>query len=101
MRLLRAFGLLGAGLTAASLTYAHHGFGTFAMNEDIELSGVVTGIDFVNAHSWLHFEVTQEGGTVVEYRCEMCSATTPRRSGWSPEMVPPSEDLTPVLEPGR
>jgi Family of unknown function (DUF6152) len=82
------FALLAGGLAAVTSANAHHGFGTFAMNEDIELSGVVTKLDFVNPHSWVEFDVTQDDGTVVPYRCEMRSATTLRRSGWSPEMFP-------------
>jgi Family of unknown function (DUF6152) len=85
---IRRFALFASALTAVSTAGAHHGFGTFAMNEDIELSGVVTKLDFVNPHSWVEFNVTQEDGTVVPYRCEMRSATTLRRSGWSPEMFP-------------
>ncbi|MFZ9584402.1 MAG: DUF6152 family protein, partial [Pseudohongiellaceae bacterium] len=42
---------------------AHHGFGNFAMNEDIELTGVITRLDFVNPHSWVHFDVTHADGT--------------------------------------
>jgi hypothetical protein len=77
--------LLAAGLTAPAAS-AHHGFGNFAMNEDIELSGVVTSIDFVNPHSWVHFDVTAADGTKAPHRCELRSATTLRRSGWTPEM---------------
>src|SRR5687768_8060620 len=54
----RLAGLVAAGFVAAPGAYAHHGFGNFAMDEDIELSGVVTKIDFVNPHSWVHFDVT-------------------------------------------
>jgi hypothetical protein len=84
----RVIALLGGGLTIATTASAHHGFGTFAMNEDIVLSGTVTSLEFVNPHSWVEFNVTQEDGTVAPYRCEMRSATTLRRSGWSPEMFP-------------
>jgi len=73
---------------------AHHGFGNFAMNEDIELTGVVTRLDMVNPHSWLHFDVTGEDGETVGYRCELRSATTLRRSGWGPEMFPPGMRIT-------
>ena len=41
------------------------------MNEDIELTGVVTKLDFVNPHAWLNFNVTAANGTTSEYRCEM------------------------------
>jgi hypothetical protein len=81
-------GLLGAELLGGNSALAHHGFGTFALNEDIELSGIVTDLEFVNPHSWLNFNVMQEDGTTAEYRCEMRSATTLRRSGWTPEMFP-------------
>lgn len=90
-----------AGLLTSLTAGAHHGFGTFAMNEDIELSGVVTSLDFVNPHSWVNFEVTQEDGSVVEYRCEMRSATTLRRSGWTPEMFPPGTQISIEGSPDR
>ena len=41
------------------------------MDEDIELSGVVTKIDFVNPHSWVHFEMTGADGTKSAHRCEL------------------------------
>jgi len=78
--------LLAAGLLWATSGAAHHGFGNFAMDEDIELAGVVTKIDFVNPHSWVHFAVTGPDGKTVAHRCELRSATTLRRSGWTPEM---------------
>jgi hypothetical protein len=79
-------GLLVAGLVWAPSAGAHHGFGNFAMDEDIQLSGVVTKIDFVNPHSWVHFDMTAADGTKSAHRCELRSATTLRRSGWTPEM---------------
>ncbi len=97
----RALAALAAGIVTVTTAGAHHGFGTFAMNEDIELSGVVTSLDFVNPHSWVNFEVTQDDGSVVEYRCEMRSATTLRRSGWTPEMFPPGTHITIQGSPDR
>jgi hypothetical protein len=82
----RVLTLLGAGLLTATTASAHHGFGTFAMNEDIVLEGEITSLDFVNPHSWVHFNVTGADGQTTEYRCELRSATTLRRSGWTPEM---------------
>ena len=62
---IRVVGLLGTGFLAITTADAHHGFGTFAMNEDVELSGVVTNLDFVNPHSWVHFDVTGDDGKTV------------------------------------
>jgi hypothetical protein len=92
---------LTAGLLAATTADAHHGFGNFAMNEDIELTGVVTDLDFVNPHSWVYFDVTDATGEKVAYRCELRSATTLRRSGWTPEMFAPGTRITMQGSPDR
>jgi hypothetical protein len=88
-------------LVAALAAHAHHGFGNFAMNEDIELTGVITKLAFVNPHSWVYFNVTEPDGSVVEHRCELRSATTLRRSGWTPEMFPEGERITIQGSPDR
>lgn len=97
----RLGGLLAAGLVVAPAAYAHHGFGNFALDEDIELSGVVTKIDFVNPHSWVHFEVTAPDGTKAAHRCELRSATTLRRSGWTAEMFATGTQITIQGSPDR
>jgi len=93
--------LIVAGLTAAATSSAHHGFGNFAMNEDVEFTGIITLLDFVNPHSWLHFNVTNENGETVKRRCELRSATTLRRSGWTPEMFVPGMRVTIQGSPDR
>jgi hypothetical protein len=90
--------MAGLGCTTA---LAHHGFGTFVMDEDVEITGTVTGLDFVNPHSWLYLDVTQADGTVAAFRCEMRSANTLRRSGWTPEMFPEGEEITITGSPDR
>ncbi len=93
--------LLGVAVCAAASASAHHGFGNFALNEDIELTGTITRLDFVNPHSWVHFNVTNADGTVTEKRCELRSATTLRRSGWTPEMFPVGMKITIQGSPDR
>jgi len=93
--------MLGTGLLAAATATAHHGFGNFAMNEDVELSGVITRLDFVNPHAWLHFDVSNSDGTLTAHRCELRSATTLRRSGWTPDMFPAGMQITIQGSPDR
>ena len=62
--------------------------------KEIKLTGTFTGLDLVNPHSWIYFEVTGPDGKVTKYRCEMRAATVLRRSGWSPEMFEKGERLT-------
>jgi hypothetical protein len=100
MRILK-MSLLGTAIGFATQASAHHGFGNFALNEDIELTGTITRLDFVNPHSWVHFNVTNADGTVTEKRCELRSATTLRRSGWTPEMFPVGMKITIQGSPDR
>ena len=78
-------------LAATSLAFtqpaaAHHGFGEFDRSQPVEIEGVITGIDFVNPHAYLHLDVDAGDGETIAMRCEMRAATLMRRSGWSEEM---------------
>jgi len=95
------WGSLAASVLVASSAAAHHSFGTFLMNENIELKGTVTKLDYVNPHSWLHLNATGPDGKISEYKCEMRSATTLRRSGWTLEMFAPGTGVTVQGAPDR
>jgi hypothetical protein len=80
---------------------AHHGFGTFDMDEEITIAGTVTDLAFVNPHSWLYLDVRAADGEIVPFRCELRSATTLRRSGWAPDMFSVGRQITIVGAPDR
>ena len=90
-----------AFLSLALPTLAHHGGGTFDNRREVELKGVITRIALINPHSWIHFDVTNEDGSVSAHRCEMRSATVLRRSGWTPEMFPVGMRITIQGSPDR
>ena len=94
-------GFVVAAALAAAPAAAHHGIGTFDTRQELTITGAVTGVDFVNPHSWLYLDVTDADGNVAAWRCEMRSATTLRRSGWSPEMFEPGERVTITGSPDR
>jgi hypothetical protein len=81
--------------------YAHHGPGTFELGKSVTYTGKLTRIDFVNPHSWLYFEVTDANGKVSKHRCEMRSAHTLRRSGWTKELFPINSKVTIEAAPDR
>lgn len=76
---------LGCG-TAAQ---AHHGFGLFQLDKDVEYSGTLIEMELVNPHSYMHLEVTGADGKPLKMSCEMRAATLIKRSGWSIEMFKP------------
>ena len=85
---------LAASLACASAAAAHHGVGTFQLDKSVTLTGTVTRIDFVNPHSWIYFDVKDGSGRVTKHRCEMRSAHTLRRSGWTKEMFRAGQQVT-------
>jgi hypothetical protein len=86
----------------ASTGNAHHGTaGQFDHSTTLEVSGVVTKIRFVNPHSYVYFDATNDDGSVNEWRCEMRAATVLKRSGWSKEMFAPGTRIKIVGVPAR
>ena len=93
---------IGIGcLCACGTAAAHHSFGTFDMNSNIEIVGTIAGLDFVNPHSWLRIDARGADGSAATYRCEMRGATVLRRSGWTPEMFVRGEPITVQGAPDR
>jgi hypothetical protein len=91
---LRRFAAAIAALGIATPVLAHHGLGRFDRSKQVAFTGVIKGIDFVNPHSYLHFDVVNAAGETISMRCEMRAATLLRRSGWTPEMFKVGERAT-------
>jgi hypothetical protein len=76
-------------LVLAAPASAHHGIGRFDPTREINVEGTLTSLDFVNPHSYVHFNAVDASGAPIAMQCEMRAATVLRRSGWSPEMFVP------------
>jgi hypothetical protein len=89
-------------LALAAPAVAHHGPGTFDLRSSISYPvATLTGVDMINPHSWLYFEVTAADGTVSKHRCEMRSVHTLRRSGWTEDLFPAGEQIAIEASPDR
>lgn len=84
---------LAGGWLCATPTQAHHGFGQFMVDTDVEYSGTLTEMELVNPHSYMHFEVTGADGQPFVMRCEMRAAMLIRRSGWEIGMFVPGSHV--------
>ena len=72
MRMRRAVvGVCVGLLLAAAPVLAHHAFSSeFDINKPFKFRGILTQWEMINPHSWFHFDVKDESGTVVTWMIE-------------------------------
>jgi hypothetical protein len=62
--------LAAALILLAAPAAAHHGLGRFDPTRDLTVEGTLTGLDFVNPHSYVHFDAKQADGTTITMQCD-------------------------------
>jgi hypothetical protein len=83
--------LMAAGvlvLAAASVS-AHHAFAAeFDANKPITLKGMVTKMEWINPHSWIHLDVKGPDGKVVSWMVEGGAPNALLRRGFTKDSLP-------------
>jgi len=84
---------LAVTLATVSLA-AHHSFAAeFDAESPVQLRGVVTGMDWVNPHSWIHLDVKNEDGTVTKWMIESATPNTLLRRGFTKSSLPVGTEI--------
>lgn len=90
MKILTAFAVL---LAIAPLE-AHHSFAAeFDIKQPVKLRGIVTGMDWINPHSWIHLDVKDASGKVVSWMIEGGSPNALLRLGFNKSSLPKGSEV--------
>jgi hypothetical protein len=88
-------GVVGAALLATAVpAFAHHAFSAeFDATKPVRLQGVVTKMEWINPHSWMHVDVTNDDGTVESWMVEAGPPGALVRRGWKKDSVKPGTEV--------
>jgi hypothetical protein len=85
---------LGMVLTGTS-AWAHHAFeAEFDLNKPVHLAGKVTGMEWINPHSWIHIDVTDADGKVQNWMIECGSPNIMLRRGFTKRTLEVGTEIT-------
>jgi hypothetical protein len=93
-----ALAAVGGLILAAAPGWAHHAFAAeFDAKKPVHLEGVVSKVELINPHAWIHVDVKGSDGTVTMWMVEAGSPNVLLRRGFTKTTV---TNGTPVVVDG-
>ena len=88
--------VVGAGLLVAGVpVIAHHSFAAeFDSASPITLSGVVTKMEWINPHAWIHIDVKKPDGSIESWQIETGNPSALIRRGFTKNSLPAGTEIT-------
>ncbi len=91
---MRVLGSLMLLIAATVPAVAHHAFAAeFDGAKPVRLKGVVTRMEWINPHAWIHMDVKDDSGKVSSWMVECGSPNTLLRRGMNKSSVTPGMEI--------
>ena len=86
-------GLVLGGMLATP-AIAHHAFSAeFDANRPLHMTGLVVKMEWINPHSWVHVEVTNDDGSKTTWMVEGGTPNTLFRRGFTQDSLSPGTEI--------
>lgn len=95
MRRLLSFGLLLVSLLLIhNKAISHHAFSSeFDKDKPIHIQGVITRMEWINPHTWLHMDAVLEDGSIQQWMLEGGTPNTLLRAGLTSQILLPGTEI--------
>ena len=85
---IKMLSMVAGCLAVAATADAHHSVtGQYDPDNRVALTGVITKVDWINPHTYLHLEVANEDGSTTTWRLESAPTAMLRKARITPEML--------------
>ena len=99
MKIWKGLAVAAGAVAALAGVNGHHSVsGVFDAERPFEITGVVTEVEWINPHIYMHLEVTGKDGSVARWQLETAPTAFMRKAGITKAML--EGDGTPVTVTG-
>ena len=85
---------VASALLSATAAFAHHAFAAeFDAKKPVKLRGTVSKMEWINPHAWIHVDVKDTNGAVVNWMIEAGTPNTLFRRGFTKNSLAPGTEI--------